>query len=66
MTAGGSLIKYVGELTTRTANLITPKLLLNSVISTESAKYACLDVGDFYLDTSLETYEYIKMPLKLL
>ena len=37
----------------------------NSVISTEGARFACFDVGDFYLETSLEEYEYMKMPLSI-
>ena len=34
ITAGGNLIQYPGELTTRTADLRTTKIMLNSVIST--------------------------------
>ena len=54
ITAGGNLIKYPGELTTRTADLTTTKIAWNSVLSTEGAKYACLDVGNFYLETPME------------
>ena len=65
ITAGGNLIQCPGELTTRTADLTTTKIVWNSVISTEGAIYACLDVGNFYLETPLERYEYMKMPLSL-
>ena len=65
ITAGGNLIKYAGELTIRTTYLPTTTLLWNSMISTEGARYICLDVGDFCLETPLETHEYMKMPLKL-
>ena len=34
ITADGNLIQYPGELTTRTADLRTTKIMLNSVIST--------------------------------
>ena len=37
MTAGGNLITYPGELTTRTADVSTAKILWNSVISTDNA-----------------------------
>ncbi len=37
ITAGGNLIDYPGELTTRTADIRTAKLLWNSVISTPGA-----------------------------
>ena len=54
--AGGNLIKYPGELTTRTADLTTTKVVWNSVLSTEGAKYACLDVGNFYLDENATVF----------
>jgi hypothetical protein len=44
ITAGGNLINYLGELTTQTANLTKSKLMWNSVLSTEGAKYICLDI----------------------
>ena len=53
-TAGGSLIHYSGELTTRTANLITLKILWNSVVSTDDARYMCIDIKKNYLGTRLE------------
>ena len=65
ITAGGNLIKYAGELTTRTADLTTAKMLWNSVISTDGAKFMGLDIGDFYLETPMEEYEYMIMPLHL-
>ena len=44
ITAGGNLIDYPDELTTRTANLHTAKMLWNSVVSTPGAKYMCIDI----------------------
>ena len=44
ITAGGDLIDYPYELTTRTADLITTKIMWNSVLSTEGAKYMCIDI----------------------
>ena len=63
--AGGNLIKYAGELTTRTADLTTAKMLWNSVISTDGAKLMGPDIGDFYLETPMVEYEYMLMPLHL-
>jgi hypothetical protein len=54
ITAGGNLINYPGELTTRTANLTTSKLMWNSVLSTEGAKHMCLDIKNFYLSAPLD------------
>ena len=66
ITAGGNLINYPGELTTRTADLTTAKIMWNSVVSTPGAKYACFDIKNFYLGTPLDRYEYMKMPIALI
>ena len=63
ITAGGNLIKYPGELTTRTADLTTSKILWNSVLSTEDAKFMGIDIKSFYLTAPLDRYEYMKMPI---
>ena len=63
--AGGNLINYPGKLTTQTADLITSKILWNSVLSTENGKYMCIDIKCFYLCTPLDRYEYMKLPLSV-
>jgi hypothetical protein len=63
ITAGGNLINYPDELLMQTADLITFKLMWNSVLSTEGAKYMCLDIKNFYLTTPFDQFEYMKMPL---
>jgi hypothetical protein len=65
ITAGGNLINYPGELTTKTADLTTSKLMWNSVLSTKGARYMCLDIKNFYLTAPLDRFEYMKMPLTL-
>ena len=54
ITFGGNLIHYPGELATRTADLVTTKILWNSVLSTENAKFITADVKNFYLNTPLD------------
>jgi hypothetical protein len=63
--AGGNLINYPGELTTKTADITTSKLMWNSIFSTEGARYMCLDIKNFYLTAPLDCFEYMKMPLSL-
>ena len=65
ITVGGNLIDYPFELTTRTADLTTSKVMWNSVISTPGARYACADVKNFYLCTPLDRPEYMRMPINL-
>jgi hypothetical protein len=47
VTAGGNLINYDGNASVPTANLNTAKLHWNSKISTENARYMCLDIKIF-------------------
>ena len=54
VTAGGNLIEHPGELTTRTADMTTSKLMWNSTISTHNVRYMCADVANFYLATPLD------------
>jgi hypothetical protein len=56
-------MNYPGELMTRTADLTTSKLMWNSVLSTNGAKFMCLDIEKFYLTAPLDRLEYMKMPL---
>jgi hypothetical protein len=56
ITAGGNLIDYPFELTTRTAELTATKIMWNSVISTPGAQYMCIDIKNMYLETPLDRY----------
>ena len=52
------------DLSTPTADLMTVKLLLNSVISTPGAKFVTLDIKDFYLNTPMEEPEFLRMKIE--
>jgi hypothetical protein len=43
-----------------TADLLTIKLLINSVISTAGAKFMTMDIKDFYLNTPMDRYKYMR------
>jgi len=64
ITLGGNLVNYPGDCGTRTADLLTVKLLLNSVISTPNAKFMSLDISNFYLMAPMTRYEYVRMKLE--
>ena len=63
ITVGGDRINYPYEVATPTADLLTVKLLLNSIVSTEGAKFCSVDIKNFYLCTPLKRYEYVRMNL---
>jgi hypothetical protein len=49
---------------TKTANLATAKILLNSVISTQRARFCTFDIKDFDLNTPMERYKYMRIPIR--
>lgn len=63
ITVGGYKINYPGDCDTKTADLLTVKLLLNSIISTPGAKFMTIDISNFYLMTLLKRKEYLQMKL---
>jgi hypothetical protein len=62
---GGNLVNYPDNCGTPTADLLTVKLLLNSIISTPNAKFMTIDIKDFYPLTPMKRYEYFRMKLEL-
>ncbi len=40
--------------------------MFNSVLSTPNAKFMGLDIKDFYLNTEMECYEYMRMPIDII
>ena len=66
LTVGGNLIEYPDNLRTNTADLITIKILLNSVISTPGARFIALDVKNFYLNTPMARYKYMCLHISLI
>jgi hypothetical protein len=66
LTMGGNLIQYPGDVSTSSADLTTSKCLWNSTISTEGDKYMCLDVKNFYLGTPMDSFEYMRIQIKLI
>ena len=65
ITMGGNLVNYPGDCGTPTADLLTVKMLFNSVISTPHAKFMTIDIKDFYLMTPLERKEYFRIKMDL-
>ena len=65
LTVVDNIFVYLGELTTNTADLITTKNLLNSVISTLLAKFMTIDIKNMYLNTRLDRFEYMCIPVDL-
>ena len=63
LTVGGDRVNYPGDCGTPTVDLLTVKLLLNSVVSTPGARFMTIDIKDFYLNTPMPRYEYMRLKL---
>jgi hypothetical protein len=65
ITVGGDRIIYTDEVSTKTSDLVTAKILLNSIISTPDARWITVDIKDFYLNPPMTKFEYMKVPITL-
>jgi hypothetical protein len=59
LVAGGDRVHFPGNAGTPTADLLTVKLLINSIIA--GAKFMTMDIKDFYLNTPMARYEYMRL-----
>ena len=57
---------FEGATSTPTVDMPTVKCHINSTISTPNAKYATMDISDFYLNTIMARPEYMRIPLKII
>ena len=60
---GGNRTNFTGEVGTPTAEMLLIKIMLNSVVSTKGAKFMTIDISDFYLNTPLDRFEYVKLKM---
>jgi hypothetical protein len=66
LTVGGDHLDYPGNTSTPTASQTTAKVLINSTISTDDARFGCIDLNDFYLRTPMKCYEYMHLHIDII
>jgi hypothetical protein len=66
LTLGGNLIDYPGDVSTRTADMDTIKMIFNSTVSTPGAKFCSMDITNFYLNTKMDRPEFVRIPINLI
>jgi len=60
----GSNINYTGNISTKSAQVTTIKISPNSsILSTKDALFGTAYIKDFYLNTPLECYKFVAIPL---
>ena len=66
ITEGGDRLDYYGETSTETASLETAKILINSVLSTKNANFMSMDISNFYIQTDLQDYQYMRFHINMI
>ena len=56
-------MNYTDDWGTPTSDLLTVKLLLNSIVSTAGAEFMTINIKNFYLNTPLKRYEYFRLQI---
>ena len=64
LSVGEDRINYLDDCSLPMADLLTIKILLNSVISTPEARFMTMDIKMFYLNTPLKRYEYLHLKIE--
>ena len=64
LTVGGNRVNYPFEVGTPTADMLLAKILFNSVVSTENARFMTIDISNFYLNMPMKRYEYVRLNIK--
>jgi hypothetical protein len=60
---GGDILDYSGAIATSTADKTKFKILINSTLSTEDAAMMMMDIKNYFINTPLPRFEYMKMLL---
>jgi hypothetical protein len=62
---GGNLVNYPDNCGTPTADILTIKLLFDSIMSTNNAKFMTINIKNIYLVTPMKHYKYFRMKINL-
>jgi hypothetical protein len=63
LAVGGNRLDYSGDIATSTSDITTFKILINGTLSTKDAAMIMMDIKNYYVGTTLPSYEYIRMLL---
>ena len=63
LTVDGDRLTCPWDCSTPTVDIITVKLLLNSIVSIPGAKFMSINIKNFYLNTPMPRYEYMRLKL---
>ena len=61
LTVGGDKLPFNGDTATQCASITTAKILMNSVISTDGARFGIIDIKNMYYGSPMDDYEYMRI-----
>ena len=61
LTIGGDRVEYPYDVSTPISDLLKAKCLINSTLSTPNVKALVADIKDFYLNTEMDRFEYMRL-----
>ena len=64
ITIVGGHILVTFDVSTPTSSLELVKLMINSVLSRQNARFSAFDIKNFYLDNPMENTEYVRVKLE--
>ncbi|GFH47516.1 hypothetical protein CTEN210_03991 [Chaetoceros tenuissimus] len=64
LTVGGDKLPYPFDASSPAAGLTDAKLIFNSTISTDNARFMSIDIKDFFLNNPMQRYEYAQIPVR--
>ena len=66
LTVDSNRTNYYGDKSIFMAEIETVNILLNSTISTPHVIFSTVDVKDFYFNTPISTFEYMRLPINII
>ena len=60
------MIIYIGDKYTPNKDIVTAKIIFNSIISIKLAEFLDIGLKDFYLGTPMSRPKYMLIPLKMI
>ena len=66
LTVDSNRTNYYGDKSIFMAEIETVNILLNSTISTPRIIFSTVDVKDFYVNTPISTFEYMRLPINII
>ena len=61
LTVGGDKLTFNGDTATQCASITTAKIIINSVISTDGARFGVIDIKNMYYGSPMDEYEYMRI-----